>query len=235
MSVEDKQFELLGFGYVREIFDDDIPSDVVLIIIEFAKLFIDSVILSPEEQRCLAKLIEVTPQTAKFKNCEWKLLCRGSRDGEGDYHAFHRLCDGKKNTVCLLDLNEGFVCGGYASSAWESTDHNTKCKDDNAFLFTLRPSDKRKVFHRKRDKDGKLLKQDGGILFNRVDGFNFGYNDFFWGDYDKIPCSRLYIRCQNRNHFDVESDADLCGISHDSYGRCEAKFKEFEVFQLIQK
>merc|ERR1712228_220861 len=216
-------------------YDGAVPSDITIIIIEFAKIFIDSVILSPEEQQYLVKMIESQPQTSKFKHCEWKLLCRGSRDGKGDYNAFHKLCDGKKNTVCLVDLHEqGFVSGGYASSAWKSTDGNTPCKDDNAFLFTLRPMDKRKIFHRKRDKDGNFMKPKGGILHNKADAFNFGYNSFFWGNRHSIPCDTLIvINPGKKGYFDVGKNADLCG--HGESGWTYTKFREFEVFQLIEQ
>ena len=235
--------ELLGFGYVREAYDqDDVPSDVILLIIEFTKLFIDSTILSPEEQRWLANLIEKQPQTAKFKNCEWKLLCRGARDGKGDYNAFHRLCDDKKNTICLLDMNTGFVSGGFASSAWKSTHRNTACKDDDAFLFTVRPTDKRNIFHRKRGKYGKLVKPNGGLLHNKGDAyviiirilfffqinvfhpcrFNFGYNDFFWGNYHEIPCKWVCGSLNHSNYFDVESNEEVCGKDSRN-GRVEFK------------
>ena len=55
-----------------------------------------------------------------------------------------------------------------------SRDHNTKAMDQNTFLFVLRPKEARKVCLRKRDPGtGRLLIPDGGLLFNKDDGFNF--------------------------------------------------------------
>ena len=146
---------------------------MVTIICDFSKLCIDSVILTQEEQEFLISIIDSQSETKQLQYAEWHLLCRGSRDGVKQ-KAFHDACDGQKHTVCLLDVNStGYVCGGYASTAGASTRYNTRAKDDNAFLFVLRPVEARKVCSRKRDDEtGKLVRPDGGVLHNRGDGFN---------------------------------------------------------------
>ena len=220
--------ELIAYGYTRENCNYQVPNEIALIILEFIKTFIDSDILSPEESEYLVQLIEEQAQTAKFKHCEWKLLCRGSRDGL-DYNKFHEYCDGKKNTVCIADIQpNGFVSGGYASTEWKSTDRNVPAKDDDAYLFCVRPSDKRKVYHRSRDKDGNL-KSEFGILYNKSDAFNFGYNSFFWCDGYKIPVDTFEIT-EGDTYYQVEDFTDLIG----EYEYEETQFTNFEVFQLIK-
>ena len=67
------------------------------------------------------------------------LLYRASRDGFTP-EAFHRNCDGKKNTVTIIKSNvaNGYVLGGFTSAKWESADQGTYATDANAFIFSLR-------------------------------------------------------------------------------------------------
>eukprot|EP01083_Nonionella_stella_P258302 883074_1 len=151
--------ELLTFGYIRNICY--MPPEIILLIVEFIQAFIDSTILNDEEKNYLFQLITEQNQTAQFKNCEWELLARGTTNGMKQ-SIFHEYCDGKQNTICLLDIHStGFICGGYASSAWQSTDSNYQVKDDNAYLFVIRPKSKRKIFHRKKNNDGVLIEPNG--------------------------------------------------------------------------
>ena len=120
-----KRLSLVSSWFIRENFDQDIPKEVVRIIVEFSKISFESVILTEEEQAYLVEIIEAQRETQRrrrpyqLKRAEWKLLCRGSKDGKTQ-RAFHDACDGQRHTVCLLDVDStGYVCGGYASTAWE--------------------------------------------------------------------------------------------------------------------
>jgi len=70
-----------------------------------------------------------------FENKSFSLLWRGSRDGF-DVAAFHRLCDGKANTVTVIKNTNGFIFGGFTSVAWSSSNDGHK-SDSTAFLFSL--------------------------------------------------------------------------------------------------
>jgi len=61
-------------------------------------------------------------------------LWRGSRDGF-DAATFHRLCDGKANTVTVIKNTNGFIFGGFTAILW-STSRDYKA-DSTAFLFSL--------------------------------------------------------------------------------------------------
>jgi len=64
----------------------------------------------------------------------FSLLWRGSRDGF-DAETFHRLCDGKANTVTVIKNTNGFIFGGFTSIPWSSSgDYKA---DSTAFLFSL--------------------------------------------------------------------------------------------------
>ncbi len=74
-------------------------------------------------------LIEMT------KSSKGNLLYRATRDGFTS-QAFHSKCDGKGNTITIIKSHLNYVFGGFASSAWNSS--NTWINDPNAFLFSLR-------------------------------------------------------------------------------------------------
>jgi len=71
-----------------------------------------------------------------LENKSFSLLWRGSRDGF-DTAAFHRLCDGKANTVTVIKNTRGFIFGGFASIPWSSLIDGRYKTDSTAFLFSL--------------------------------------------------------------------------------------------------
>ena len=69
------------------------------------------------------------------KSTKGNLLFRATRDGFTS-QAFHLKCDGKGNTITIIQSNLNYVLGGFASSSWNSSDGYIN--DQNAFLFSLR-------------------------------------------------------------------------------------------------
>ena len=67
-----------------------------------------------------------------FKN--GTLLYRATRDGF-DAAAFHNKCDGRPNTVTLIETDSNNVFGGFASSKWNSSGYFIA--DFGAFVFSL--------------------------------------------------------------------------------------------------
>ena len=107
-----ERLSLVSSWFVRSCFEEDIPKEIMEIIIAFSKTCIESVILTKEEQKYLLEIIDARRETQQFKCAEWKLLCRGSRDGKTQ-KAFHDACDEQKHTICLPDVDStGYVCGG---------------------------------------------------------------------------------------------------------------------------
>jgi len=82
---------------------------------------------------CAAQQISFLALTG-FENKLFSLLWRGSRDG---FYAaaFHRLCDGKANTVTVIKNTNGFIFGGFTAIPWSSSDDYKE--DSTAFLFSL--------------------------------------------------------------------------------------------------
>jgi len=77
-----------------------------------------------------------TPKNLKFAP---KLIYRGSRDGlNGD--AFHKKCDGKKNTISVIKCkfngaSKSSLIGGYLDGAWNSS--SAYINSNTSFIFSL--------------------------------------------------------------------------------------------------
>jgi len=87
----------------------------------------DSAIVTAAQEISLLSLTGL--ETKSFS-----LLWRGSRHGF-DSDAFHRLCDGKPNTVTIIKNTNGFIFGGFTSIPWWSS--GSYEADNTAFLFSL--------------------------------------------------------------------------------------------------
>ena len=70
------------------------------------------------------------------KSTKGNLLYRATRDGFTG-QGFHSKCDGKGITITIIKNNLNYVFGGFASSAWISSNYDF-INDPNAFLFSLR-------------------------------------------------------------------------------------------------
>ena len=156
---EDYKLELIIWYFVRIQYEvlpkaKEVPVDIKQLIKMFAKLTIDSHILSNEQtQKFLDKL-----STSKITNMlniyakKFKLLYRGSENG---YSAkkFHELCDGHGPTFVIIHNQFGNIFGGYTNVKWSSDDrHNAQSHirrdayakwkyDKDAFLFLIHSND----------------------------------------------------------------------------------------------
>ena len=73
-------------------------------------------------------------------------IFRATRDGWGA-DDFHRLCDDRGATLCLLQTEQDFMSAGFTSKAWASPEKDTNVKDASACVFAL--TDKIQVFKTK--------------------------------------------------------------------------------------
>lgn len=67
------------------------------------------------------------------RNIQVNLIYRGSRDG-WTMSDFHSLCDDKGPIVVIVKVDNGRLCGGFASN-WKN--EGGWVKDPKAFLFSL--------------------------------------------------------------------------------------------------
>jgi hypothetical protein len=99
----------------------------------------------------------------------WTLLYRGSRDGFGASN-FHEKCDGKSNTLTVIETTKGFVFGGFTPIAWDSYSGYKADSSQSSFLFTVKNP---------RGSEGRkfaLASSANAIYCNSYYGPTFGYN-----------------------------------------------------------
>ena len=79
-----------------------------------SEMAISSTILAKNESYATHLLDFLVP--AVGIDSQWKLCYRASFNG-WDAFTFHSLCDGKKNTVTIVESNQ-YVFGGYTDVPW---------------------------------------------------------------------------------------------------------------------
>jgi hypothetical protein len=167
--------------------------------------------------------VEYPPLFDEFRAKRFKLLWRGSRDGFGA-REFHRRCDGRANTLTLIEDTKGNVFGGFTAVEWEFSPFGHFPGDDNlrSFLFTLR--NPRGVPPRKFAL--RVEKKQYAIWCES------GYGPIF-GD----SCIQVSNNCNNTDshtlHFGSTNDNVSGGKEVDFLtGAAYFRVKEIEVFEI---
>ena len=168
---------------------------------------IDSYILKIYEINLIEKGVQ---KNLKKKINKYTLLFRASRDG---YRAsnFHSKCDGKSNTVTLVETTTGRRFGGFTDAQWDqSSSYKT---GSNGFIFSL---DNNEIYYNKNSNNNIYCHSSYGPTFG-------GGNDFYICD-----------SCNSSN-----SSYDNSGNSYETNGKQYALassynflVRDYEVFQL---
>ena len=86
---------------------------------------------------------------------------------------FHRLCNGRANTLTIVKSTTGYIFGGYTSIAWSSVGEFRS--DSTAFLFTLtNPTNKPMKLNIKTGQEQKAVwhrSRDGPVFGDGYDLF----------------------------------------------------------------
>jgi len=176
----------------------------------------DSSIVSAAQQISFLALIG-------FENKSFSLLWRGSRDGF-DAATFHRLCDGKANTVTVIKNTNGFIFGGFTSIPWSSSDDEYK-SDNTAFLYSL---------NNRSNTPFKLKVKSSQYAVNHSPS----YGPSFGGGYDLcVPSLSNTNRDSFMNLHSYEFPNGKSGTEGGQFivGCSDGNFKsdEIEVFQVV--
>ena len=146
----------------------------------------------------------------------FNLLYRASRDGDSP-KTYHNKCDGKVNTLCIIQTIKGCKFGGYTEAMIKSN-NNYDDKDQNAFVFSL---NKMKIYENmKKDNNAVCHSPNWGPIF-RSDAFAVWDKDFF-----SYHNHRVGTRSQS-NFGIMNEDYEI--NNGDEY----FSIKELEVFQII--
>ena len=123
---------------------------------------IDSLIVSKKEDVQLLK-----EWISPYKKISFNLIYRATRDGD-TINDFHKMCDDKSPTICLMKTPKGFIFGGYTTVLFNNKENQElKLKDDKAFVFSLNKREKYKT----QDESRSILNSPKHLII-----FGNGYN-----------------------------------------------------------
>jgi len=177
------------------------------------KYKIDSKIINKKEE--IELLEKRLTSKGQNKNAIFNLLYRASRDGD-DPKIYHKKCDGKANTICLIQTIKGCIFGGYTEVMINSNESDYK--DPNSFVFSF---NKMKIYENiKKDKEAVNHSSTWGPIF-RSDAFAVWDKNFF--SYNKHTVG---TKAQS-NFGNMDKDYEI------NNGEQYFSIKELEVFQII--
>ena len=118
---------------------------------------IESLIISEKKDINLLKEW-ISPE----KNISFKLIYRATRDGD-TCEDFHRMCDDKSPTICIMKTPKGYIFGGYTTVLFNNPENKyLNLKDKNAFVFSL---NKREKYNTKDVNNSLLFDTNYLIIF----------------------------------------------------------------------
>ena len=156
-------------------------------------------------------LIENGVKTNLKKNIKkFTLLFRASKDGFSASN-FHSKCDGKNNTVTLVETLNGKRFGGFANNAWDQ--RGDYISGSNGFIFSF---------------------DDKSIYYNKNNGYEIychsSYGPTFGGGHDFYICDNCNSSNSSYNNSDYSynTNGKKCAMA----GTYNFLVKDYEVYQL---
>ena len=158
--------EFIVAGYIQKIKIKSIPNDIIQLICEYyGNISKSNIINDIEWTQLLIRLKKEFNFNVKlYKIFEAKI------NGFSSYN-FHKICDNKGPTICIIKNEYNYIFGGYTSKSWKSPTTKEYCRDDKAFLFGIKP----KLFISKIKKEYI----NNAIEHNKTHSIVFGYCDLY--------------------------------------------------------
>ena len=153
----------------------------------------------------------------KNENFKFKLLFRGTRDGD-DTYKLHKICDKKQNIIIFMKNDQGKNYGGFSHIGWESRpeDKWEYYKDNDAFLFSL---DNKKIFN--------AIKEKVNICWRNSDEYGLCFYESLYFYNNFLAQHNTYVS------FRVSECFENCLISEFISENEIFKLLELEVFEII--
>ena len=152
----------------------------------------------------------------KNKNPKFNLVYRASRDGD-DPKDYNNKCQGKKNTVCIIETKKGCIFGGYSETVMDFNKYED-VKESNAFVFSI---DKMKIYENLKKNDYAVChSKNWGPIF-RNDAFAVWDKKFFSYNGHKVG------KISDSIFGKMDSDYEI------NNGENTFSIKELEVFEIL--
>ena len=180
-----------------------------------AKVEIDSKIIKTKEEIELLSKRLTSKCLNKNSKIIFNLLYRDSRDGDTPYN-YHRKCDGKQNTLCVIQTIKGYKFGGYTEITISSV--GSDVKDPNAFVFSL---DKNKIYE-------NLKKENFAVCHSKNWGPIFRNDAFAVWDQNFLSYHLHTVGTKSNSNYGIMNEDYELNNGKENFG-----IKELEVYQII--
>ena len=176
---------------------------------------VDSLIFNNQDIHLISDRL-TNKEEVKDKNVIFNLIYRASRDG-ADANSYHKMCDGKTNTISVVQTIKGNKFGGYTETLIENG--NLAYKDPNSFIFSL---NKHKIYEN-LNKDGNVIRHYKGYGPYFVGGFITFDSQFYNNNnnfvYDRTSSSNFFSN--NEKEYEINNGEQFFTI------------RELEVFEIF--
>ena len=147
ISKIDKKIDLLTFGYIREVIENEcndteiqIPKNIILLFACFANIYIDSKILNDfSEINTFVELVSNELQHEDIKEYNLELIYRASRDG-ANAECFWNKCMSINKIFILIHNNNDHKFGCYLSIGRNVKDNYNWITDKKCFIYQIKPN-----------------------------------------------------------------------------------------------
>lgn len=182
---------------------------------EYSNYEVDSLIFNSQDIHLISDRLTNTEEL-KDRNVIFKLIYRATRDG-ADADSYHKMCDGKANTVSIVQTVKGNKFGGYTETQIENG--NMGYKDPKSFIFSL---NKQKIYEN-LNKDGTVIRHYKGYGPYFVGGFITFDSQFYSNNnnyvYDRASSSNFFSN--NEKEYEINNGEQFYAI------------RELEVFEIF--
>ena len=175
---------------------------------------IDSKIIKTKEEIELLSKRLTSKGFVKNSKVIFNLLYRASRDGDSP-HDYHNKCDGKSNTLCVIQTIKGCKFGGYTET---TIGDGSDVKDPNAFVFSL---NKNKIYE-------NLKKENSAVCHSKDWGPIFRNDAFAVWDQNSLSYHLHTVGTKSKSYYGIMNEDYEINNGDSNFG-----IKELEVFQII--
>ena len=164
----------------------------------------DKIIIDEKEKKLICDWISVD------RKVKMTLLYKATRDGDSS-STFHNKCNGKSPTLTLVKTSNGYRCGGFTNTPWDSSGNYKQ--DNDAFVFSM-------------DTRSKYMSTDSKSIY-----CDSNYGPTFGDGYD-LCLENGFLTAANSNRCNCPSTYKTVKQSELTGGEYNFKVKECEVYLI---